>query len=103
MLDGDDLLILAGPTMQLDGRALVLRWRDAVHAEDDGVVDGAQLDPVIELPYGVGDDEGSDHPEGLTLTRTEDGRPAVLVVYDSPHARRRHGAAAVDADIFPLA
>lgn len=103
VLDGDDLLILAGPTMQLDGRALVLRWRDAVHAEDDGVVDRAELDVMVELPSDADSDEAGEHPEGMTLTRTADGRPALLVVYDGPQARRRHGTAAVDADIFPLA
>jgi hypothetical protein len=34
-LHGDDLLVLAGPTMDLDGPVRVLRWRDAVrHARD---------------------------------------------------------------------
>jgi hypothetical protein len=29
--EGDDLLLLVGPTMSLEGLAFVLRWRDAAH------------------------------------------------------------------------
>jgi len=101
-LDGDDLLILAGPTMTLDGRATVFRWRGATSVDGDDIVDRDQLRVALELPYGLGDEEGVEHPEGMALTRTEDGRKAVLVVYDAPHAKRRHGRAAVDADLFPL-
>ena len=101
-LDGDDLLILAGPTMTLDGRATVFRWRGALSADGDGIVGRDELQVALELPYGLGDDEGVEHPEGMALAQTEDGRKAVLVVYDAPHARRRHGDAAVEADLFPL-
>src|SRR3954464_2914804 len=37
-LDGDDLLLLVGPTMSLEGPAFVLRWRDAVHDDASGVI-----------------------------------------------------------------
>ena len=36
--DGDDLLLLVGPTMSLEGPAFVLRWRDAVHDDVSGVI-----------------------------------------------------------------
>ena len=97
---GDDLLILAGPTMQLDGRATVLRWRGAAHARGDAIVDRRDLERVLDLPYGRGDDEGVDHPEGIAILE-EDGAPALLVVHDSPAAQRERGAA-VQADLYPL-
>ena len=34
-LDGDDLLILAGPTMDLDGPVTVFRWRGGGKPKDD--------------------------------------------------------------------
>ena len=97
---GDDLLILAGPTMQLDGRATVLRWRGAAHARGDALVDRAELETVLELPYGRGVDEGVDHPEGIAIV-DDAGAPALLVVHDSPDARRERGAS-VTADVYPL-
>jgi hypothetical protein len=97
---GDDLLILAGPTMQLDGRAAVLRWRGAAHARGDAIVDGDQLETVLELPYGRGVDEGVDHPEGIAIV-DDGGAPALLVVHDSPDARREHGTSVI-ADLYPL-
>ncbi|MGZ8411857.1 MAG: DUF3616 domain-containing protein [Gemmatirosa sp.] len=98
-LHGDDLLILAGPTMQLDGRAVVLRWRGARHARGDTIVDRAALEIVAELPYGRGDDEGVEHPEGIAVLG--DARPALLVVHDAPSARRVRGDALI-ADAYPL-
>jgi hypothetical protein len=97
---GDDLLILAGPTMQLDGRATVLRWRGAAHARGDAIVAREQLETVVELPYGRGIDEGVDHPEGIAIV-DDGGAPALLVVHDSPDARRERGTS-VTADLYPL-
>jgi len=38
--DGDDVLVLAGPTMDLDGPVRVYRWRDAARAHDVEIVSG---------------------------------------------------------------
>ena len=97
---GDDLLILAGPTMQLDGRATVLRWRGAAHARGDALIDRDQLETVLELPYGRGVDEGVNHPEGIAIV-DDGGAPALLVVHDSPDAERERGTS-VTADLYPL-
>lgn len=78
-LDGDDLLLLVGPTMSLDGAAFVLRWRDAVHDDSAGVVDPSSVEVVTELPYS----REVDHPEGLELW-PEGGSGALLVIYDAP-------------------
>jgi hypothetical protein len=73
---GDDLLVLAGPTMDLDGPVHVVRWHGAMSVEAPTVVRGDALTREVDLPYG----EGTDHAEGIGLL--DDGR--LLVVYDSP-------------------
>ncbi|MEO3872994.1 DUF3616 domain-containing protein [Nonomuraea sp. B12E4] len=90
--DGDSLLLLAGPTMDLDGPVRVVRWRPGPKRER--VVPRSDLEPVLELPYGV----GRDHPEGLALL--SDGR--LMVVYDSPAPARITPAGGVLADVFKI-
>lgn len=99
ILDGDDLLVLAGPTMGLDGPARVLRWPGAARCETACVVEADGLEPVLELPFG----EGCDHAEGITLLREgANPQPALLVVYDSPAASRQVGGSGLRADVFAL-
>ncbi|MGW0805123.1 DUF3616 domain-containing protein [Nonomuraea sp. NPDC002799] len=90
--DGDSLLILAGPTMDLDGPVRVLRWRPGPRRQ--GVVPRDELDTVLELPFGA----RCDHPEGLA--RLGDGR--LMVVYDSPSPARITPAGGVLADVFTI-
>ena len=101
-VDGDDLLVLAGPSMALDGRAAVFRWRGGAHATGDSVVSRDEMEKLFDVPYGEGDDEDVDHPEGIAVVRDLDGRRAVLIVYDAPTRRRQRGDAAVEADLFAL-
>jgi hypothetical protein len=100
-LDGDDLLILAGPTMTLDGDALVMRWRAGARARGESLVGRDELEVVAELPYGRGDEEGIEHPEGLAIVE-HDGERRLLITYDSPRAARLHGEGGVRADLLPL-
>jgi hypothetical protein len=99
--DGRDLLVVAGPTMALDGRATVFRWRHGLDVETDAIVRREELDVVVELPYGAGDHEGTDHPEGICVVE-RDGARYLLVVYDSPSDERRAGEHGVLADLYPL-
>ncbi len=86
---GDDLLVLAGPTMDLEGPVHVFRWHDAMTVEAPTVVRGDALTREVDLPYG----EGTDHAEGIGLL--DDDR--LLVVYDSPSPERlRDGAVLAD-------
>jgi len=97
--DGRDLLILAGPSMALDGPAAVWRWRDWVGSPPEGEDARLKIDveKVLELPYG----RGCDHPEGIAPWDCVDGGPALLVVSDSP-ARARLSGGSVTADVFRL-
>lgn len=94
---GDDLLVLAGPTMALDGPVRIYRWHGAYRQEMPQVVRAEMLTREVELTYG----EGDDHAEGLSvLGPPADGR--VLVVYDSPSAARLTRDGAVVADVVRL-
>lgn len=101
-VDDDDLVILAGPTMVLDGPVRLLRWKNGAVAKDSRVVRAKDTDLTVvhELPYGTGDNVGKDHAEGFTRLRGADGS-TTLVVYDSPTADRlSNGREHVRADLF---
>lgn len=92
--DGDDVLILAGPTMTLPGPCLIHRWSQAL-AEDphqQPVCDHMRFetpDPLLWIRDG---DPGRHHdkPEGLDISRV-DGDLIAWVAYDNPGHKRRHG------------
>lgn len=95
-LDGGDLLMLAGPTMDLDGPVQVYRLKGGVNLPEN-VLNKPEL--VLEIPYGNRDD----HAEGITLFKDIAGLPSLLVVYDSPsQTKRLVGDAGVRADVFKL-
>jgi hypothetical protein len=95
-LDGEDLLLLVGPTMALEGTAHVLRWRGAIHDQAEGLVPRERLEIVVDLPYS----RDADHPEGLELW-PEAGRSALLMVYDAPADKRLERAGrTVRADLL---
>ena len=98
---GEDLLVLAGPTMDLDGPVYVYRWHGACVCEEPTVVRGDLLTRELALPYGDGDD----HAEGIGLLGTGgdgDGDGRLLVVYDSPAPERLTPDGGVVADVVQL-
>ncbi|TBW01790.1 DUF3616 domain-containing protein [Azotobacter chroococcum] len=98
-LQGDDLLILAGPTMELDGPVSVFRWPGGSSPDDEAMVPADALQRVLEVPYG----EGVDHAEGMTLFAPDGGKAsALLVVHDAAAEERKSGKSAVTADVFKL-
>jgi Protein of unknown function (DUF3616) len=89
-----DVYILAGPTMDLDGPVLIYRWMNALDQEADSFTWSEDLKRLVSVPFGV----GKDHAEGMTLIR---GDPlSVLVCYDSPGRARLVGSDGVRADVF---
>ncbi|HSO41550.1 MAG TPA: DUF3616 domain-containing protein [Rhodospirillales bacterium] len=96
--DGNALLILAGPTMDLDGPVRVYRWADVLRADQGDIIAGDALQRVLEVPFG----EGVDHAEGMALL-PDAGSKQLLLVYDSPSASRLHeNGTAIDGEIFAL-
>jgi hypothetical protein len=94
MVDGDDLVILAGPTMELDGPVRLIRWKGGATQDSPRVVHAKDIDRLHNLPHGNGDD----HAEGFTRLRSAD-TSALLVAYDSPaNSRAKEGR--VEADLF---
>ncbi|MGI8331815.1 DUF3616 domain-containing protein [Actinomadura scrupuli] len=97
--DGDDLLILTGPSMDLDGPVRVVRWRGAATVDAPGIVHADALEVLGDLPYGDGDD----HAEGIAVPAAAGGPGTrLLVVYDSPAAERHTPYGGVLADIVKL-
>jgi hypothetical protein len=94
-LDGEDLLILAGPTMDLDGPVQIYRWQNAVNSPEN-TLNNPQF--VQDIPYGNRDD----HAEGMTLFEDISGVPSLLIVYDSPAEARLVDDRTVIADVFQL-
>ncbi|QSQ20659.1 DUF3616 domain-containing protein [Pyxidicoccus parkwayensis] len=97
---GNDLLILAGPTLPLDGTIRLYRLRNglnltrsSLHEQEPG-----DLEPLFDVPRS----EKADHAEGVALFSYFDEDDSVLVVYDSPAKQRRYGPHGVLADVFRL-
>lgn len=97
-IDKNDLYILAGPTMDLDGPVFMYHWPNALDTVGEAVVPRERLRIAAEIPYAA----GADHAEGMTLVDPGTTRPKVMVCYDSPAPHRIVGEHAVRADIFAL-
>jgi hypothetical protein len=89
LVKGNDLLILAGPTMVLDGPCSIWRWK--------GGARGGSAD--VSLMHLLPTRDTADRAEGFTDLP---GGQSVMVVYDTPHADRLVGAAGVLADLIRL-
>lgn len=100
--DGPDLLVLAGPTLDLDGPVTLFRWLGGCRPDGEALVGRDRIRKVADVPYGQGRDAGRDHPEGITLFRDPGEKHGVLVVYDSPAERRKEAGGRVRADLLPL-
>lgn len=88
--EGDDLLVLAGPTMVLDGPARVLRLPGGSRGALPPAVHRDEVEVVTELAVGV----RCDRPEGLAVL--EEG---LLVLHDTP-AGHRVADGALTADLL---
>ena len=98
-VQGTDLLILAGPTMELDGPVTLYRWPGGAQPAGESLVFRDQLVTLRSIPFGQGDD----HAEGMTLFQPdEQAATSILVVYDATAAGRKVGENGVKADVFPL-
>jgi hypothetical protein len=94
-VDGKDLLILAGPTMDLDGPMQIYRCVNGVNLRENIF---SNPDFIQDIPYG----NREDRAEGMTLFQDVAGIPSLLVVYDSPAKSRLVGDGSVIADVFKM-
>jgi hypothetical protein len=98
-VQGDDLLVLAGPTMALTGSQTIFRWPGGARPERESLVFAESLPAVLDVPAGT----GSEQAEGIALfDRHSGGDRSILVVYDAAKDRRRNEYT-VEADLFALA
>ena len=92
-IDGKDLLILAGPTMDLDGPVRLYRWQNGANIAENTL---SHPEIKLEIPYGDGDDRA----EGIIMFTEYTQTPSLLVIYDAPAAARLEDDGGVWADIF---
>jgi hypothetical protein len=98
---GDDLYILAGPTMVLNGEIRVYKWpaaRSILAANLEPVRFEDALTESVSLPHGRGTNRAEalcDLPPALS-----GGKPSWLVLYDAPGDDRRDGEHTVFGDLL---
>jgi hypothetical protein len=98
---GKGLIILAGPTMDLDGTIALYRWKNALEhtrTSKKSLIYEHQVERLYDIAHGTGENSGKDKAEGITLIEED----KLLVVYDSPSEKRKQGKTDVIADIFPI-
>ena len=97
---GDDLYILAGPTMVLDGAIRLFKWpgaRPLLAANREPVRFESELVESASLPHG----RGTDRAEALCKLPPELSVDAQWVVlYDAPGADRKEGEHTVFGDLL---
>jgi hypothetical protein len=100
--DSGNLLVLAGPTMDLDGSHSLFRLKQPLSLNDNSLSShkNKQLEYLGDIPHG----RKSDRAEGLTLYGEAN---SILVIYDSPAEERlildeQNTVIGVHTDIFPL-
>jgi Protein of unknown function (DUF3616) len=98
---GDDLYILAGPTMVLNGEIGVFKWpkaKQALQANQEPVRFESALVSSVSLPHGQGTNRAEaicDLPPALA-----NGKPSWLVLYDAPGSDRQDGELTVFGDLL---
>lgn len=94
----DGLLILAGPTMDLDGTIAVYRWSQALTQKAEAIVHRKELERLFDVPHGSGETTGQDKAEGMALYDNKH----VLIVFDTPTLARKPDDSSVLADLYQL-
>ena len=98
---GDDLYLLAGPTMVLNGEISVFKWpaaKTCLAANRDPVRFETSLTQLVSLPHGRGTNRAEalcDLPPTLS-----GGKPSWLVLYDAPGDDRKEGERTVFGDLL---
>jgi hypothetical protein len=98
---GDDLYILAGPTMVLNGDIRVFKWsgaRPLLAANREPTRFESAMASSVALPHG----HGTNRAEALCdlPLAMSGGKPSWLVLYDAPGADRKEGDHTVFGDLL---
>lgn len=94
----NDLLILAGPTMDLDGTIAVYRWHHGVKQDEEAIVHRKELKRLFDVPHGSGDTSGQDKAEGMAFYDDDH----LLIVFDTPTDARKLDDCSILADLYSL-
>ncbi len=99
-LHKNNLIILAGPTMDLEGAMQVFQLKNLPDHSNDTIWEQNEdaLSVLFDLPF----IPGVDHAEGLALMPCLGYDDALMVVYDSPSSDRRPDKKSLFADVFRL-
>ena len=99
-LRNNNLIILAGPTMDLEGAMQVFQLKNLLDHSNDTIWEQNEdaLSVLFDLPF----IPGVDHAEGLALVPCLGYDEALMVVYDSPSGDRRPDKKSLFADVFRL-
>lgn len=98
---GEDLYVLAGPTMVVNGETRLFKWtaaRPSLAANQEPVRFETALTESATLPHGRGPNRAEaicDLPPDLSRRK-----PSWLVLYDAPGAERRGGEHTVFGDLL---
>lgn len=92
----DDLLILAGPTMDCDGTIALYRIEGGLPDEKESITYHDQIERLTNVTLGHETEFGSEKAEGLVLTENNQ----LMVVYDTPSEERKQDEDDTYADIF---
>lgn len=100
VVHGDDVLVLAGPTMTLDGAQRLFRWVGGPSAKKNSIVlsEPKQLEPLFDIPLVP----GHDRAEGIARFSWFDEDDSLLIAYDTPSPARVIDETSVMADVFAL-
>lgn len=80
LLDGEDMIILAGPTMPVGVPSQVYRWQGAMRHEESAVIGASEIELLGDLPANIDDDR----PEAIEHWSREEGVRSLMVVHDTP-------------------
>lgn len=97
-INGKDMYLLAGPTMDLDGEIVIYKWPNALKGKTEKLVHHNKLERLHEVPHGTGANSGKDKAEGLAMYDDKH----VLVIFDSPTDDRKKGSDSVEALLYQV-
>ncbi|MDF9799819.1 hypothetical protein OKW21_005082 [Catalinimonas alkaloidigena] len=92
----NDLLILAGPTMDCDGTIALYRMKNGPDDAKESITHRDGIERIFNIAMGHETPYGKDKAEGVTLTEDHN----IMVVYDAPADERMVGNSDAYADVF---